>query len=500
MNQAFCEAENTDKAQEKRWLEKHKFEPREDGTFKIDSFEGKLPCDNSKLFDNIRVNVSAGGYTPMFVVPYDERTFVMVCGGPSLSNHLDEIREKSKDKKYAVVCSNMTGAYLRENGITPFAHFVLDPQEKKKHDVENASQEIQYWINAACDPAVFEELKRQEITPFIFLADFQADGMTIRAVKESLPPGVPGMMVIQGGTMAGLRAMNIADALGFRKIEYYGFDGTVQIKDGKARPYAYEKKRGEVIIEITCDLCPDKFDSTLIFQKQVNEFLQWRQNMPWLDIEIIGGGLISHAYEHLKERERAIYHNPHRYTPGYEALQRELHSKGNYGTSGPAFTPSIFHAIAQLYKRKGPVSVLDYGSAGGSTIKAVEDTFFLPPGITGRCYDPFVDQFSTDPVPADLVVCTDVLEHVEPECTKAVLDHIASLTKELAFFSISLVEADKVMSDGRNAHINLRGSEFWLREIKKRFITSEVKVIDEEVLLVVAQSIDAVKQFVRNNK
>lgn len=504
MDQAFCEVENVDPEQHIKWLEKHGFKPGEDGTFPVDSFEGKTPVSVDKLLENIRQNVSAGDYTPLFTEPYDERTFVMICGGPSIADHLDEIREKSlKPDQYLIVCSNMTGSYLLDHGITPHAHFIIDPQEKKKYDVApgKTSPLIQYWINAACHASVFTALKDQGIKPCMFLCDCESEGKARQAVKESLLEGQPGMMAIQGGTMAGLRAMNLADALGFRKIEYYGFDACVQISDGRAKPYAYEKKRGEAIIEIKCDRCDARFDTTLIFQKQVNEFIEWRNNLRWLDISIIGGGLIAHYQKHIEELETSVIHSPLRYTPEYGELQRELHAAGGYGLSGRAYIPTIFHAISQLAKRLGSVSVLDYGSAGGETMKAVREHMWLPPCVTEQCYDPFVAEFSAEPHPADFVICTDVMEHVEPDCTKSVLDHLASLTKRIIFFSISLKKAKKILSDGRNAHINLRNTEFWLREIKRRFITSEVKLaFDGDVLLAIGQSIDDVRDTIRSRK
>ena len=504
MTQEFCEVENTDPAQHQRWLDKHGFKPGADGTFLVSSFEGQTPVGVETLFENIRINVSAGGYIPLYTEPYDERTFVMVCGGPSLADHLDEIRDKTlAPDRYLVVCSNMTGGYLLENGITPHAHFIIDPQEKKKFDVtpDKTSPFTHYWLNAACHPSVFSALKEQGIKPYVFLADFEADGKAIKAVKESMLPGQPGMMAIQGGTMAGLRAMNLADALGFRKMEYYGFDAVVKVEKGRAQPYAYEKKRGEAIIEICCDRCGATFDTTLIFQRQVNEFIEWRSNLPWIETTIIGGGLISHYQKHLEDDEASVSHSAFRYTPEYEALQRELHSHGGYGVSGAQYMPTIFHAISQLAKRHGAVSVLDYGSSNGDTMKAVRDHFWIPPSVDDACYDPFVEGLSDEPEPADLVICTDVLEHVEPQCTKAVLDHIASLTQRIVFFSISLTKANKTLADGRNAHINLRDSEYWLKQIKRRFITSEAREsADREVLLVVAQSINDVRETIRNNR
>lgn len=499
MTQEYCEVENLDPEQHQKWLNKHGFKPNEDGSFPVNDFEGKIPVEQTVLYDNIRTNVSSGDYTALFTQPYDERVFVMVCGGPSLADHLDEIREKAlQPEKYLVVCSNMTAKYLMEHDIKPHVHFILDPQEKKKFDVSVTSPDIDYWINVACHPAVFETLREQGIKPYAFLADFDVNGKAIEAVKESLQPGQPGMMAIQGGTMAGLRAMNLADAIGCRTLEYYGFDAAVQVKDGKARPYAYEKKRGEAIIEIQCDRCQEKFDTTLIFQKQVNEFIKWRGHLPWINIKIIGGGLISHYNEHIQHLERQKAHGVVRFTPEYKELQKQLHSEGEYGVTGVMYVPTIFHGVSQLAKQ-GPVSVLDYGSAGGKTMKAVREKMWLPPNVEDYCYDPFVEEYSAEPSPADFVICTDVMEHVEPECTKAVLDHIASLTLKMAFFSISLCPANKKLADGRNAHINLRDSEFWLSELKRRFILSEAKVINDTVL-VVGQSIEAVRNEMRKRR
>ena len=501
--QQFCEVESTDPAQHARWLAKHGFKPEADGTFRVDSFEGQTPVSVEQLFDNIRANVQRSDYVPLYTEPFDERTFVMVCGGPSLADHLDEIRAKTQQPdKYLIVCSNMTGGYLLEHGITAHAHFCIDPQEKKRFDFlpHKVSRETQYWLNVACHPAVFAELRDQGIKPYAFLADFDPDGKAVQAVRESMQPGQPGMAAIQGGTMAGLRALNLADALGFRSMEYYGFDGSVRVADGRAQPYAYEKKRGEAIIEIQCDRCAEKFDTTLIFQKQVNEFLKWRQQMPWLDVRIIGGGLIAHYWEHVAQlqAQEVARREARRYTPEYAQLQRLLHAEGAYGVTGKNYIPTIFHGVAQLAKRLPNVSVLDYGAAQGDTMRAVRDHLWLPPNVTDHCYDPFVDDAAREPEPADFVICTDVMEHVEPECTWAVLDHIQALTKRIVFFSISLKKANKVLADGRNAHVNLRTSEFWLREIQRRFVMSEAKVSnDGEVVLAIGQALDDVRERTR---
>src|SRR3990167_1638103 len=133
MDQECCEVENVDPAIHERWLAKHGFKPAEDGTFPVNTFEGKVAVDADQMLENIRINVSAGNYEPLYAEVYDERTFVMICGGPSLADHLEEVRAKAaQPDKYLVVCSNMTGGYLLDHGITPHVHFILDPQERKQ--------------------------------------------------------------------------------------------------------------------------------------------------------------------------------------------------------------------------------------------------------------------------------------------------------------------------------------------------------------------------------
>ena len=176
MDQQYCEVENTDPAQHSKWLDKHGFKPDENGKFPVADFEGKNAVENDQLFQNIRDNVSFGDYIPLYTQPYDERIFVMVCGGPSLADHLDELKAKSLEKdKYCIVCSNMTGGYLLENNIVADVHFILDPQEKKKFDVVagKTHMDTQYWINVACNKSVFDELRSQNIKPYAFLADFE---------------------------------------------------------------------------------------------------------------------------------------------------------------------------------------------------------------------------------------------------------------------------------------------------------------------------------------
>lgn len=86
----------------------------------------------------------------------------------------------------------------------------------------------------------------------------------------------------------------------------------------------------------------------------------------------------------------------------------------------------------------------------------------MSPYTEVREYDPAIPGKDARPEPADLVVCTDVLEHVEPECIQSVVDDIHDLTLKCVYLAIHTGPAIKTLQDGRNAHLIQEGPVIWL--------------------------------------
>ena len=136
----------------------------------------------------------------------------------------------------------------------------------------------------------------------------------------------------------------------------------------------------------------------------------------------------------------------------YRSLQIEAH-KGEYGVSGKRYVSDV-----ESYCRTIEAEVvLDYGCGEGK----------LTTSRTLYQYDPAIPGKDSLPKPADLVVCTDVLEHVEPDKIGAVLAHIFALSKKGGFFVVSLRKANLVLADGRNAHLIVKSPEWWVEAIKR---------------------------------
>lgn len=161
-------------------------------------------------------------------------------------------------------------------------------------------------------------------------------------------------------------------------------------------------------------------------------------------------------------------------TPAYQEQIRQLHaqmlevsektgkktSKSGWGTSGRRYAEEV----VEFYKRLEGTTTLDYGS-GQETLR--KTLAALTPPIRVSCYDPGIKGREGMPKPADLVVCTDVFEHVEPDKIDNVIDHVYTLSAKGVFLAIATRPAKEVLPDGRNAHILLHKPEWWLEKLQK---------------------------------
>lgn len=148
-------------------------------------------------------------------------------------------------------------------------------------------------------------------------------------------------------------------------------------------------------------------------------------------------------------------------TEEYRKEQEALHANGDYGTASLAYGEIVSKLIDQLKAD----SILDYGCGSMRNLLKVlnpeRDCVY-----TG--YDPAVPEYQ-DKEPCDLVVCIDVLEHIEPELLDNVLDDLLMLTNRYGFFTIHTGPAKKTLSDGRNAHLIQKPASWWLPKIMSRF-------------------------------
>lgn len=467
------------------WYKEHRLKPDEDGTFTAMPYEDG-PVTRDTILDQVELNAKRRDVPNLPTREYTPRIMVYVGGGPTLKNFLDEIKEKCESDKYDVFTSNKTCSWLLSQGVRPNFHIIVDPTERKVKDLEYG-EPVELILGLQCHPKLFERAKEKGAKVWKFLAASitNADGRTDRqAAKDACYPEDPVMLGIGGGSMCGTRMIYFAAARGYRRLEYYGVDGSIEMKKGPndvqaISCYAYFKPRGENIIETTAGN-GKTFYSTITLARQGEELVQLLDILPGMDVEFYGESLMANQMAIYKELRKGA---PYRISPDYQALQQKMH-EGRYGTAGGQHAARVFMAAAQVHKKLGKCSVLDYGSGPGALFSAMRKCFPDIPGVELREYDPAIEGKAGEPTQADLVFCGDVLEHVEPECTDAVIQHLSDLTGTLLIAVISLKEAKKVLPDGRNAHICIRPKDWWLSKLRRHFIISEEQQWDDWLMAV----------------
>lgn len=158
----------------------------------------------------------------------------------------------------------------------------------------------------------------------------------------------------------------------------------------------------------------------------------------------------------------------------YKAAQEHLHATTNYGVASIKYAP----LVTQIIDKLEITHLLDYGS--GKKMNLLKH--IKPKGkLTYQGYDPGAGdpELATDPVPAQMVACIDVLEHIEPEYLDNVLDHLRSLTEAVIFLTVHCGPAGKVLPDGRNAHLIQKPMEWWLPKLTSRWELQTVQKTHE---------------------
>lgn len=138
----------------------------------------------------------------------------------------------------------------------------------------------------------------------------------------------------------------------------------------------------------------------------------------------------------------------------YRKLNAQLHQrKPSWGAQGGNHAA----VVRQLVDEYDADSILDYGCGKGGLGKAL--------GYEIAEYDPAIPGKDGTPAPADLVVCTDVLEHVEPQYLSAVLEDLKRVTRKVGYFVIALDAASNVLPNGMNAHQIQKDAEWWCAQV-----------------------------------
>lgn len=146
-------------------------------------------------------------------------------------------------------------------------------------------------------------------------------------------------------------------------------------------------------------------------------------------------------------------------SPAYAAQNRRLHeTRDDYGRSSKMWADYVSKLVAD----EGYKSVLDYGCGKGE-LKA------RLPELPIAEYDPAIPGKTHRPKPAELVICTDVMEHIEPDKLDFVIRDLKRVTERKLFCVVCVVPSSKSLDDGRNAHLIVETPKWWTDKLGEHF-------------------------------
>ena len=120
-----------------------------------------------------------------------------------------------------------------------------------------------------------------------------------------------------------------------------------------------------------------------------------------------------------------------------------------------------------LEHRRGMIaSVLDFG-AGQRSLEQYVSAHAVDVNVKWANYDPGIPGIDTLPEGNfDLIISSDVMEHVEPEMVDEVIRWQKQHANKALFHYIACEECGLTLPDGRNAHLTVREPQWWFDAYK----------------------------------
>jgi hypothetical protein len=126
------------------------------------------------------------------------------------------------------------------------------------------------------------------------------------------------------------------------------------------------------------------------------------------------------------------------------------------------------HQIWDIVQRNNYKNILDYGAGKATFHKLLFNNTKIPGAplnINIVPYDPAYEPFSTKPTGKfELVLCIDVMEHVQEDKIDEVLADIFSFGDNI-FITISCYPATQILLNGKNAHYTIKEPEWWKEKL-----------------------------------
>lgn len=146
---------------------------------------------------------------------YLNKEIVICSAGPSLSEHIEEIRELQNNGALVISVKHAIET-LRTHGIKPWGVVLLDPRGHVEGFVKNPDPDPVYFVASMCDPSVVKSLNDNKCKVIGYHALVNAGEMECM---------IPSDLPVSGGSATSTRSIGLfADMFGFKNFHLFGYD------------------------------------------------------------------------------------------------------------------------------------------------------------------------------------------------------------------------------------------------------------------------------------
>lgn len=407
---------------------------------------------NEQLEHNITVN-SQRDVPWLYTHHAHAGTAIMCGGGPSLIDHLDDIRRLQAEGG-KIFAMNAASRFLRSHGIAVDAQVIADAKLETTTLYDSGA--AVHFLASQVHPDVFD--KGGNIVLWHLAIDEQMDRLFPEQRRKQ-----GGYSLVGGGASVGNSALCMAYVLGYREFELFGYDSSH--RDGESHAYNQEMNRFIPTVDVIWG--GKRYQSSVAMKAQAEKFQFTAQSLKreGCVIRVHGDGLLPAMWntdpKHLTEQDK----------------YRLLWSTDTYREVSPAeqFVPLILEVL----QPKG--LILDFGCGTGRA--AVElskrgmNMLLIDFADNARDEEamtlPFLEWDLCHPLPphACYGICCDVMEHIHPDDVNTVVSNIMAAADRV-FFSICTEDDSCGALIHDHLHLTVRTQEWW-KDVLSKYGTIE---------------------------
>ena len=238
----------------------------------------------AQSIENIKASC-ARGLPEVSILQSHFRRMAFCAYGPSLLNHLEELRTEAE----VVTISGAHDALIAA-GITPMAHMEADAQQHKAQFHSLAKPGVHYYLASRCHPDVFNNILERGCD--VTLWHMHHSKEENKAVLERYPNAE----FVQGSLSIAGRGICLGLVLGYRNFTIYGMDCSFPYDEKKPlmeQPQHAGKHPNPQNVYLTDPIDGIRFYTTLSLLLTANEFLKLAAMATICTYDIRGTGMLA---------------------------------------------------------------------------------------------------------------------------------------------------------------------------------------------------------------